>query len=58
VGGSEEELEAAAALELLKDIRDDILQIGPTAPEKSIKKEADLTLIRLKRESMNSEARN
>lgn len=34
-----EELEAAAALELLKDIRDDILQIGPML-RKSIKKEA------------------
>jgi hypothetical protein len=34
-----EELEAAAALELLKDIRDDLSQIGPML-RKSIKKEA------------------
>jgi hypothetical protein len=38
-----EELEAAAALELLKDIQDDLLQIGPML-RKSIKKEANFDI--------------
>lgn len=41
-----EELEAAAALELLMDIRNDILQIGPML-RKSIKKEAGFDLDKL-----------
>ena len=43
-----EELEAAAALELLKDIRDDMMQIGPML-RKSIKKEAELDIDRIER---------
>lgn len=43
-----EELEAAAALELLKDIHDDILQIGPML-RKSIKKEADFDIDRIEK---------
>jgi hypothetical protein len=43
-----EELEAAAALELLKDIRDDILQIGPML-RKSIKKEADFDIDKIEK---------
>lgn len=43
-----EELEAAAALELLVDIRDDILQIGPML-RKSIKKEADFDIDNIER---------
>ncbi|HCJ58536.1 hypothetical protein [Lutispora sp.] len=42
------ELEASAALELLYDIRDDILQIGPML-RKSIKKEADFDLDRIEK---------
>ncbi|HZJ56961.1 MAG TPA: hypothetical protein VFD89_01840 [Clostridia bacterium] len=38
-----EELEAAAALELLMDIKDDIMQIGPML-RKSIKKEAQFDI--------------
>ena len=38
-----EELEVSAALELLKDIRDDISQIGPML-RKSIKKEAQFDI--------------
>lgn len=38
-----EELEAAAALELLKDISDDLMQIGPML-RKSIKKEANFDI--------------
>lgn len=38
-----DELEAAATLELLYDIRDDIIQVGPML-RKSIKKEAKLDL--------------
>lgn len=41
-----EQLEAAAALELLMDIRNDILQIGPML-RKSIKKEAGFDLDKL-----------
>ena len=43
-----EELEAAAALELLKDIRDNMMQIGPML-RKSIKKEAELDIDRIER---------
>ena len=43
-----EELEAAAALELLKDIRDDMLQIGPML-RKSIKKEANFDIDKLEK---------
>lgn len=43
-----EELEAAAALELLKDIRDDMLQIGPML-RKSIKKEADFDIDKIEK---------
>lgn len=43
-----EELEAAAALELLKDINDDIMQIGPML-RKSIKKEADFDIDNIER---------
>lgn len=43
-----EELEAAAALELLKDIRDNIMQIGPML-RKSIKKEADFDIDRIEK---------
>ncbi len=43
-----EELEAAAALELLKDIRDDMLQIGPML-RKSIKKEADFDINKIEK---------
>lgn len=43
-----EELEAAAALELLYDIRDDIHQIGPML-KKSIKKEASFDLERIEK---------
>ncbi len=43
-----EELEAAAALELLKDIRDDILKIGPML-RKSIKKEAQFDLDKIEK---------
>lgn len=43
-----EELEAAAALELLKDIRDDMLQIGPML-RKSIKKEANFDIDKIEK---------
>jgi len=43
-----EEMEAAAALNLLKDIRDDILQIGPML-RKSIKKEADFDIDKIEK---------
>ncbi|WP_069999660.1 hypothetical protein [Cellulosilyticum sp. I15G10I2] len=43
-----EELEAAAALELLKDIKDDMLQIGPML-RKSIKKEAGFDINRMEK---------
>ncbi|HOJ09736.1 MAG TPA: hypothetical protein PK733_03985 [Clostridiales bacterium] len=43
-----EELEAAAALELLKDIRDDILHIGPML-RKSIKKEASFDIDKIEK---------
>ena len=43
-----EELEAAAALELLKDVQDDIMQIGPML-RKSIKKEAQFDLSKIER---------
>ena len=43
-----EELEAAAALELLYDIRDDIQQIGPML-RKSIKKEAEFDLDKIEK---------
>ncbi len=43
-----EELEAAAALELLKDIRDDMLQIGPML-RKSIKKEAEFDIDKIEK---------
>lgn len=43
-----EELEATAALELLKDIRDDMLQIGPML-RKSIKKEAGFDIDRIEK---------
>ena len=43
-----EELEAAAALELLKDIRDDIMQIGPML-RKSIKKEAGFDIDKIEK---------
>jgi hypothetical protein len=42
------ELEASAALELLYDIRDDILQIGPML-RKSIKKEANFDTERIEK---------
>ncbi len=42
------ELEAASALELLYDIRDDIQQIGPML-RKSIKKEADFDLDKIEK---------
>jgi hypothetical protein len=42
------EMEATAALELLYDIRDDILQIGPML-RKSIKKEAGFDLDKLEK---------
>ncbi|KGK88877.1 hypothetical protein [Clostridium sp. HMP27] len=42
------ELEAAAALELLYDIRDDVQQIGPML-RKSIKKEADFDLDKIEK---------
>jgi len=41
-----EQLEAAAALELLRDIHDDIQRIGPML-RRSIKKEADFDLERI-----------
>ena len=41
-------MEAAAALELLKDIGDDILKIGPML-RKSIKKEAQFDLDKIER---------
>jgi hypothetical protein len=44
-----EEVEAAAALELLKDIRDDIMQIGPML-RKSIKKEAQFDMDKIEKE--------
>lgn len=43
-----EELEAAAALELLKDIKDDILQIGPML-RKSIRKEAKFDIDKIEK---------
>ncbi len=43
-----EELEAAAALELLKDIKDDMLQIGPML-RKSIKKEAGFDINKMEK---------
>ena len=43
-----EELEAASALELLKDIRDDILQIGPML-RKSIKKVAEFDIDKIEK---------
>lgn len=43
-----EEMEAAAALELLKDIHDDIHHIGPML-RKSIKKEANFDLDKLEK---------
>ena len=43
-----EELEAAAAFELLKDIRDDMSQIGPML-RKSIKKEADFDIDKIEK---------
>jgi hypothetical protein len=43
-----EELEASAALELLKDISDDILQIGPML-RKSIKKEAEFDIDKIEK---------
>jgi len=43
-----EELEATAALELLKDIRDDMMQIGPML-RKSIKKEAGFDIDRIEK---------
>lgn len=43
-----EELEAAAALELLKDIRDDMMQIGPML-RKSIKKEAEFDIDKIEK---------
>jgi hypothetical protein len=43
-----EELESAAALELLKDISDDILQIGPML-RKSIKKEAEFDIDKIEK---------
>ncbi|MCR4435865.1 MAG: hypothetical protein QHH06_09220 [Clostridiales bacterium] len=43
-----EDLEAAAALELLKDIRDDILQIGPML-RKSIKSEAEFDIDKIEK---------
>ncbi|MFZ5987037.1 MAG: hypothetical protein ACOYWZ_07920 [Bacillota bacterium] len=44
----QEELEAAAALELLRDIRDDIQKIGPML-RRSMKKEVDLDLDRIEK---------
>ena len=43
-----EELEAASALELLKDIRDDILHIGPML-RKSIKKVAEFDIDKIEK---------
>jgi hypothetical protein len=43
-----EELEAAAAFELLKDIEDDMLQIGPML-RKSIKKEAGFDIDKMEK---------
>lgn len=43
-----EELEAAAAFELLKDIKDDMLQIGPML-RKSIKKEAGFDIDKMEK---------
>lgn len=43
-----EELEAAAALELLKDVQDDIQNIGPML-RKSIKKEANFDMDKLEK---------
>jgi hypothetical protein len=43
-----EELEAAAAIELLKDIYDDIRRIGPML-RSSIKKEAELDLEKMEK---------
>lgn len=43
-----EELEAAASLELLKDIRDDMSQIGPML-RKSIKKEANFDIDKIEK---------
>lgn len=43
-----EELEAAAALEVLKDISDEILQIGPML-RKSIKKEAGFDIDKIEK---------
>ncbi|MCX7710822.1 MAG: hypothetical protein N2484_13365 [Clostridia bacterium] len=43
-----EEMEAAAAFELLRDIRDDIQQIGPML-RKSIRKEADFDIDKLEK---------
>lgn len=43
-----EELEAAAAIELLKDIYDDIRKIGPML-RKSIKKEAELDIDKMEK---------
>lgn len=43
-----EELEAAAALELLKDIHDDLQRIGPML-RRSIKKEANFDIDRVER---------
>ena len=43
-----EELEAAAAFELLKDIQDDMLQIGPML-RKSIKKEAGFDINKMEK---------
>ncbi len=43
-----QDLEAAAALELLKDIRDNISQIGPML-RKSIKKEADFDIDKMEK---------
>lgn len=48
VAAPQEEMEAAAAFELLKDIQDSIQQIGPML-RKSIKKEADFDLDRIEK---------
>ncbi len=48
VEAPQEEMEAAAAFELLKDIQDSIQQIGPML-RKSIKKEADFDLDRIEK---------
>lgn len=47
---SRELIEAGAALELLKDIYDDIRQVGPML-RKSIKKESQLDLIKVSEKS-------